>query len=104
MDTTQERIFAYCGNDETIPEPRTLGSGTQFFPASTVGSSSWHGTITTWHGDRLGIYTVVSRWRARYSYRYAIIATIDGIDYYGQTDGPGMCVSLKAYTQQRNTA
>jgi hypothetical protein len=106
MDTTTQdtnRIVAYCANEE-LPTPWIHSSGRESWYARKTGTSPWRGTLTDWGGNKVGTYVIKSR-RASRAYggcdpTYYISATINGRDYYGQTQGPGMHVSLKAYKNQ----
>lgn len=49
-------------------------------------------TVTTWHGKVIGTYRTISSWRVNSpwsTHRYAIRATVDGIEYHGRSFGVG---------------
>lgn len=95
---TPDRAIAYLSSDP-VPEITGMIDGKPF-----VTRDGWRAPLTDWHGNQIGLYYVTSRRRNPPHYwqrhTYYIRATIDGIDYYGQTQGPGMAVSLRAYKHQ----
>lgn len=91
---------AYLGMDN-IPEPVMMRSGTQYFRKGDIGTDWWSGTLTDWHGNKIGTYRPISTWWHGYCSRmYAITATINGRTYYGRTQGPGCYVNLRAHKHQ----
>lgn len=58
-----------------------------------------NGKVTTWQGDILGTFRVVSHWlmpNSAYTSRmYAVNATIGGKHFTGRGLGEGMCIALK---------
>lgn len=93
----------YLSSRETIPEPTNPYCGRQVF-RSRIGADEFTGTLTTWHGEKVGTYRVVSRYFTG-PYRtpiYAIVAMIDGTTYHGRTQGPGMVCNLRAHKHQSN--
>lgn len=64
------------------------------------------GKISDWHGNSIGVYLIVSKWRTPYSFmsshRYAVVIRLfsNNRKYYGRTFGAGMSVTGKAYANQ----
>lgn len=104
----------YVETDCTVRiEGRTFESGgayvnperaVVYIASTTSGHLPPWGTLTDWHGNKLGTYERVSAWITPGSWvssmSYAIRATIDGRLYHGRTQGPGMVAMLKACKHQ----
>jgi hypothetical protein len=99
---TPEHAIVYLASDP-IPTPDRMRSGRQFFPSRprpAACGTPWHGTLTDWHGNKVGTYAPQSTFFQRGARMYAISARINGQDYYGRTQGEGMYVRLTAYKGQ----
>lgn len=106
---TEDRATAYLKNGENVQgtDPRHYHNANSKYPAYIPGSqhnTPGVGTLTDWHGNPIGTYTVKSRIHSR-TYggcdpMYSIVARINGRRYHGRTQGPGMYVNLRAYKHQ----
>jgi hypothetical protein len=65
------------------------------------------GTLTDWHGNKLGTWLVLSSWPIRSymsSTMYSVACYVDGVRYVGRSCGIGMVVRAKRSPQQHSSA
>lgn len=81
------KIVAYMGRSSRRPEDTELRVGDV-------------GQVTSWKGEPLGTFEVISAWPTpgnwESSWMYAVRISAGGREYHGRTRGPGMVVMGKA--------
>lgn len=96
---TDDHATAYLAI-EVIPKPTYFRSGNVMWMKGHIGTDQWLGTLTDWHGSKVGTYHIVSTWQQGWTRMYSICGFINGRSYHGRTQGPGTCVYLTAHKNQ----
>lgn len=114
---TGAEVSAYVETDCTItaPDGTPITAGGAVITPNFVlcyvsgdGKGNTRGDLTTWHGEKIGTWRLVSSWKqiAPYGFAHwytmrAISATIDGKDWHGRynSDG-GDLVKLRPYIER----
>lgn len=84
---TDTHIFAYLHEPDANPGYIRNAKGSPRMRS---------GDVTTWHGEKIGRYTMHSARKQLGTWiYYTTIVTNDGARYHGTSQGPGMCVRGK---------